>query len=903
MISIPIESATPTSTIEIGVELLNRGSIIVTDTQRLKHLIDDAYNLSSRAAGRTTWETAPVFTWDNWLRNLWQEYQHHAKKQPPLLLQHSQTKHLWEDVIARDIHQSFKEDFEYLLWNISSTASNAKSAYQILCDYQISRDEFRDWMSEDVRHFLGWMSKYESLLKRNHWIDSESLSSKMILLPDFADLIEGLKLAFVGFSNWTPQQQLLLEWLQKNGATVQRHEHSISDEAFQGPSFGFEDLDQELETCARWARATIEANPEAHQVGIVIPGISDMQVRVRRMFSSILNPDSLLDGRQPSNLSFHVTVGTPLASTPLVVDSVNLLELTRSKIDIAVMQDIITSDRIKDWSKEWENRFLLADALVTVGGSAVTIKNVVQLAIQNKHIQCPRLIMLLQSADRERKRAPKSAYFSFWGRFFVDWLARFTETEKHHRKLSFSELQAHKAWMSALDSLSELGIVSSRVSADVAMAKLTRSLREKKIQPQAARVPIQIGEDVSMLGQSFTHMWILNMNNEIWPGSSAPNPFIPRNVQKSHKVPNSSPEILKQITDRRMSMLFGSSRNVVRSYARSDGGDSYQPSPMLGQFQEYQHDEESDLSVYKDYQSVIAEARSQCEYFSDWKVRGVEDLESLRSGRLIIKNQSNCPFRAFAEHRLNASALNSKAIGFNAMDKGSLAHRMFERIYDELTSKSELIQCGKSGYQNLARMAGEKILKTFNARRIQPLHDEWVHVELNRLVDLAGQWFDAETSNTRLDFEVIAREKNSEIDIEGMLVRIRIDRIDETSDGKILVIDYKTGRCNLSDISAERPKDPQLMVYACAMGHVNDVVYAQVKRGEVYYKSLSRYKKHGYLFQPEIDEWRETLSRLAKEFLEGKSDVDPLPRACEYCHLDSLCRIGDTSNQLSNEVD
>ena len=62
MIPIPIESATPASMIEIGVELLNRGSAIVTDTQRLKHLIDDAYNLSLRAAGRTTWETAPVFT-------------------------------------------------------------------------------------------------------------------------------------------------------------------------------------------------------------------------------------------------------------------------------------------------------------------------------------------------------------------------------------------------------------------------------------------------------------------------------------------------------------------------------------------------------------------------------------------------------------------------------------------------------------------------------------------------------------------------------------------------------------------------------------------------------------------------------------------------------------------------
>ena len=899
---IPIEPNAPASTIEAAVELLHRGLTIVTDTRRLKHLIDDAYNLSLRNAGRKTWNTPLVFTWDVWMRGLWVNYEDHTQTESPLFLYPSQSKQLWENLIGHDVRQNYEDDFEYLLWNISSTASKAKSAYRILCDYQISKDEFKDWMSEDARHFLGWLNRYESILKENRWLDSESLPQKMTLMPDAVDSMGDLKMAFVGFSDWTPQHQSFLEYLEKNGAVAQRLEHSVRDGCRRGPSFEFENLDQELETCARWARAVIEANPDAHQVGIVIPGIAEMQVRVRRMFSSILNPNSLLEDRQPGRLSFHITVGSPLTRAPLVVDAFNLLQLIRPVIDIAVMQDIIASDRIKGWSEEWENRFRLADALASVGGGVVSIDNVVELAKRGNQIHCPHLIQLLKSADQERKRIPKKAAFSFWGRFFVDWLARFTETERHRGSLNSNELNAHRAWMSAIESLAELGLVSGRVSSDFALSKLTRSAGEQNIQPQAARVPIQIGEDVSMLGQSFTHLWILNMNNEIWPGSADPNPFIPRSVQKLHKVPNSSPELFKKSVDHRMSMLFSSSRHAFRSCARSDGSNSYQPSPMLGQPQKYQQDDDSDLSRFKDYQSVIARKKNQCEVFTDWKVREVEDLQSLRSGRAILKNQSICPFRAFAEHRLDAAAANAKTVGFNAMDKGSFAHQMFEKIYDVLNSQSQLKDCGKSGYQNLARMAGERILKKFNASRIQPVPDEWLQIEIQRLTDLAGQWFDVELSH-RPDFKVIGKEQLSEIDVAGIPVRIRIDRIDEVSGGGISVIDYKTGNCSLNDILGERPRDPQLMIYACAMDGTDDVAYAQIKRGKVQYHALSGRKNFDSLSKEDIEGWKKTIFKLANEFIEGECKVSPLnSNVCAYCHLGSLCRIGDASDQVAADL-
>ena len=38
-------------------------------------------------------------------------------------------------------------------------------------------------------------------------------------------------------------------------------------------------------------------------------------------------------------------------------------------------------------------------------------------------------------------------------------------------------------------------------------------------------------------------------------------------------------------------------------------------------------------------------------------------------------------------------------------------------------------------------------------------------------------------------------------------------------------------------------------------------------------------------------QWRERLERLVREFLDGRAAVQPQPGACEYCHLQMLCRV------------
>jgi hypothetical protein len=42
---------------------------------------------------------------------------------------------------------------------------------------------------------------------------------------------------------------------------------------------------------------------------------------------------------------------------------------------------------------------------------------------------------------------------------------------------------------------------------------------------------------------------------------------------------------------------------------------------------------------------------------------------------------------------------------------------------------------------------------------------------------------------------------------------------------------------------------------------------------------------------PLLQQWREQLQRLVREFLGGYAAVQPQLGACEYCHLQMLCRV------------
>ena len=171
----------------------------------------------------------------------------------------------------------------------------------------------------------------------------------------------------------------------------------------------------------------------------------------------------------------------------------------------------------------------------------------------------------------------------------------------------------------------------------------------------------------------------------------------------------------------------------------------------------------------------------------------------------------------------------------------------------------------------------------------------------------------------RPEWQVLALESPITFECEGLTFKGRIDRIDRTGELNRLVIDHKTGSTlnyNQLNWDPNELKDTQMPMYALAEDSCDGIAYitfsnkdAQPKpdlRGirrpvenvgdvpprlfEVLHKD-----KAPYSLEELKPTWEKVLQKAIQDFLSGVAEVRPVDekKVCEYCHLDSLCRINE----------
>jgi ATP-dependent helicase/nuclease subunit B len=165
-------------------------------------------------------------------------------------------------------------------------------------------------------------------------------------------------------------------------------------------------------------------------------------------------------------------------------------------------------------------------------------------------------------------------------------------------------------------------------------------------------------------------------------------------------------------------------------------------------------------------------------------------------------------------------------------------------------------------------------------------------------VRLTLEWLHEEKK--RSDFRVIAIEDKRRIELGGLVLTTRLDRVDKLNDEQLIIIDYKTGDSSVNTMRDERPDEPQLPLYLVAsQPDATAVVLAQVKTGKMKFKALARDSNllPGVKADPEwkqlVVSWRTDLTRIAVSFSEGDAKVSPKkhPDTCRTCDLQPFCRI------------
>jgi len=257
----------------------------------------------------------------------------------------------------------------------------------------------------------------------------------------------------------------------------------------------------------------------------------------------------------------------------------------------------------------------------------------------------------------------------------------------------------------------------------------------------------------------------------------------------------------------------------------------------------------------------------------------------------VLADQAACPFRAFAKYRLGAREMAAADIGISPSERGNVAHEALEYFWRDIGSQHELLARTPQEIDAVIKRSVSAALDSRLSRRHRNASLERSRtLEQQRLHDLLTEWLELE--RRRQDFTVLEREEQRSVDVGGLTLQIKADRLDRFADGTHAILDYKTSeKQGVKDWEGDRPNAPQLMLYATKSQHViSSVQFAFLVPGAT---GLDGYQ--GQELEQRLPEWRTVVENLGASFVQGNAAVDPKygARSCEFCELHSLCRIAE----------
>lgn len=274
----------------------------------------------------------------------------------------------------------------------------------------------------------------------------------------------------------------------------------------------------------------------------------------------------------------------------------------------------------------------------------------------------------------------------------------------------------------------------------------------------------------------------------------------------------------------------------------------------------------------------------------------IDQVQLVKGGATLLKEQAECPFKAFAHYRLGLRELTLGRAVLDPMQKGLIVHAVLEKIWEQLKSQHALLNLTEEEREHLIASQVDLTLGQLNMAGRKKLIQK---LERARLINLIRAWLKQEA--LRPPFSISGTELNELVTLGSLQFKIRLDRVDTIAEGKKLVIDYKTGEVSAKSWLEERLTEPQLPLYAVAHA-AEGALFASLKVGKMGFVGIVKERSEafdrvqvlegGKDWASQRAKWREQLEALAEEYQSGELQVAPIDqKACLYCDLASLCRI------------
>jgi probable DNA repair protein len=835
------------------LESLEHGSIAITSNLRLARALRHDFGEAQRRRGLRAWRSPSVMTWQAWMEQFWREALYTANEAIPALLTKAQELALWETIIVSG---------DSSLLHAAATARAAQSAWRLLHEWRLPLDDGAWLYHEDGSAFLGWAREFERRLDAANRIDESRWPDRAMRLGRHPRNVW-----LAGFDELTPRQLEFVRTLESAGTRVT---HLIEPpHAAPASLVQFASAAGEMEAVAHWARGEFERDPE-QTIGVIVPGLGDLRDEIDHVFSRVFHAD-----RAPRDKAFHIALGPPLSSRPAVSAALAGLEFLKGRLPIEIAGRILLSPYFGGGVEERPARADFDAALGKRGYSQVDASLLIAQA------DCPPML-----------RAHLSTLAQHGGQEMAPsgWIRAATLLLRNlgwpgGETSSSEQLQVINAWGELLSEVASLDAVTGPISAGKACAWIGRCAGETIFEVENLAQPVQILGVEESRGATFDKLWIVGLNDEIWPPAPSPRPFIPASLQRRCGVPQSSPALSLAYARRATARMLSSAAEVFVSFAAVEGERTLNASPLVTSLPK------AKAPVYQRVRPPLVKLESLVDVQGPPLPAGAGQ----QGGARVLELEAACPFRAFAQLRLSAQPLESPRLGLSPQERGTLVHLALERYWTNRDVVAAVRHALDEKQIGRTSILGAK-LRQLEEKRLVALLNGWLEVEKLR----EGR------------FEVLPAEQWNEVELGGVNLRTRPDRMDRLEDGRCVLIDYKTSTHSPSEWEGDRPDDPQLPLYAITTAEpLAAVAFAQVRPGEHAFRgaATSEHLLPGAKivsqdeFDAKLSEWRRVLAGLAAEFSAGRAEPDPKrgSQTCRNCHLATLCRIHEQGMEVADE--
>ncbi len=791
------------------IQNINKNTIVIASSSNLAMDLKEQYTLDKLSKSQYAWDTPKIYYWRDWLKYSFLNF--NGKNEYTLL----------NDITAlNQIEKCISENLSSPLIKNQNLANHFFENMLRISDWCIPHSEVEknSYTQEEVL-FLKTLISYKEKLRNTKWVDKTSLANHLVDFKNdyFGNRSNTENYIFTGFATITPILQKFCDQLSLI-SKIDFIDNLHSQENTK--KIKFDNSESEFRAAGKWARGLVSEN-RRNKIGIVFNN-KDICKETELIFNESFCPgwQSQLNG---SSGYVKFNNNKSISDIPYIYHTLILVSWYGQDIPL---KDISVLLRSNYFQKNYSTgSYLLDRKIKQLPEKNWKINEIISVlspdASQDELVVLNILKDFLPIDEPSSTTKPIRTWIDIVNSNLkmINWFCNLEGSD---------EMNLIKdQWFGLLREIEKPANIYKKISFSLFL-NLMKSQAEKIKFNQAStfqNIKLISYDDVD--GMIFDNLWLTGLDNQQWPKKRKFQYFIASDLVKKYGMPDSSPENAVKSQSLLLKYLSSSASEIIYSYAKfkdemrldftyllSEEDDYFSDGDDPGWF--YGHSQETKENII-----TIEEALPK-----------VENLEKLKGGTSTIQLYSQDPFSSFAKGRLKIVQPIEYSYGLTPLMRGTLIHNAIATLFSERPSSSDLKQWTKDQKNKNVSIAIDssfkKIADYFKGRLAESIklyEKKKSENILNNLID-----FFVEQS----DHTIHSVEENMNFTHANLLLSLKVDRINMSLDGKLHIIDFKTGKKIKILDNKGNIKSSQLFTYAAAIKtNIESISYIFLSQDEI----------------------------------------------------------------------